>query len=364
VSGASNIIEKKRQTPFFYEELKKSVFKKKTYIRYASDISKNSEFNMSSAAEQVFACLELREHLIIKQDTMKQLNTMLCSMKRIEQLPENRTTVERMKENVKSSKAYLSKQTDDSPTLNIANLLRQEKWVHILEKWKEYMINPDVVMATLSALSSRDHHYSTSADSPTSFVPLILPRLHVWTVANQVSGIANMIKAGVFDLVEETMRKHTENHALVAASIEFLLDWFLMMDHIDKECVWHLKIMGGIVYGFKNVETPSLDGSYNNEWYDNLVRDETGLELTEDPADSDVFFEPYLRITDTVDDVGEEYTEASDEAPEKDLVNAQRYMDECTQNSMVYQNVDLRPVVHQVMQWLRTITQQQLPKHG
>ena len=122
--------------------------------------------------------------------------------------------------------------------------------------------------------------------------------------------------------------------------------------------------MGGIVYEFKNTETPSLDDSYNNDWYDDLVRDETGMELTEDQDQNDVFFEPCFRITDTVDDVGEEYAEASDDAPEKDSVNAQRYMDECTQNGMVYQNVDMRPVVYQVMQWLRSTTHQELPEHG
>jgi len=212
---------------------------------------------MSSAAERVFACLELRDHLMDKQDTMKQLNTMLCSMRRIAQLPGHKTTIKRIEETVKFSNAYLSKQTDDSPILNIAHFIRHEKWVRIVEKWKEYMMNPDVAMATLSALSSRTHHYSASSDSPTSFVPLTLSRLRVWMVAIQVAGTENMIKAGLFDLVAETMQKHHDNHALVAACIEFLLDWFLRMDRIDKEVVWHLKIWV-VLYTNSRIQRPRL----------------------------------------------------------------------------------------------------------
>jgi len=311
---------------------------------------------MKSAAERVFGCLELNENIIMKQDTMQQLHTLLCSMKSIKQLPEDKSAFSKIKEKVQFSKLYTSTQTDiNIPWLNIVDLIRQEKWIHILGKWKEYMINPDVTMSTLNALSNR-HHFSNNI----SFVPLILSRLHTWTVADQVAIIANIINHGMLDLVEEAMRKHYQNHTVVMASIAFLLDWFLMINRVDKECIWQLKIVGGIV---DEIEIEDNGGS-NQDWYINLVENETGEELTEDPAENDTFFEPYFKIRDTVDDFVDEYQEDLDDSPVKNSVKAQDYMDQCTKNGMVYRTVDLRPIVHQVMQWLRTITQQQLPDHG
>jgi len=130
--------------------------------------------------------------------------------------------------------------------------------VRILGKWKEYIINPEVAMSTLNALSSRHHH----SDSPVSFIQLVLSRLHAWTVAGQVAIVAKILDHGLLDVVEEAMRKHYQNHTVVMASIVFLLDWFLMMNHVDKECVWQLKIVGGIV---DEIETED-NGSSNQDW--------------------------------------------------------------------------------------------------
>ena len=103
---------------------------------------------MKSAADRVFECLELRESIVQKQDTMQQLHTMLCSMRNIKQLPEDKTDVAKIKETVQFSKAYISTPTDvNVPGLNIIDLIRDEKWVRVLGKWKEYMINPDVAMS-------------------------------------------------------------------------------------------------------------------------------------------------------------------------------------------------------------------------
>jgi len=60
----------------------------------------------------------------------------------------------------------------------------------------------------------------------------------------------------------------------------------------------------------------------------------------------------------------EKYQEEFHDVPVKDSVKVQDYIDQCTHNGIVYRKVDLRPIVHQVMQWLRTITQQELPEYG
>jgi len=172
--------------------------------------------------------------------------------------------------------------------------------------------------------------------------------------------IAEIINDGLLDLVEKTMCKHYQNHTVVMASIVFLLDWFLMMNRVDKECRWQLKIVGGIV---KEMEDEGND-SPDEDWYTDLVEIETRKVLTHDRDRDEQISEPYVNIKETVDDFVEEYQEEFDEFQVKDSVKAQDYMDQCTQNGMVYRTVDLRPIVHQVMQWLRTITQEELPVHG
>ena len=306
--------------------------------------------DMKSASKRVFECLELRETIVKQQDTMQQLHCFLC-MQKIATLKEHSPEIEK----IKLSKAYISSDVSVSG-LNIFDLIKNEKWACILKKWKEYMINPEVAMLTLHALSSRHQE----SNSRVSFVQLMLSQLHAWTVAGKIVIITNLINNGLLDLVEEAMRKHHENHKVVMGSIAFLLDWFLMMNRVDKECKWQLKIVSGIVKEIENESNNTPDES----WFMDLVEIETGEEPTEDSNQNDIFFEPYFKIGDTVDDFVEEYQEESDEIDVEDSEKAQRYMDQCTQNAMVYRKIDLRPIVHQVIQWLRTITREDLPEHG
>ena len=299
---------------------------------------------MQSASKGVFEQWELKESIVKKLDTMQQIHNLLGSMPKSKLSQDYKKDMQTLKKNVRLGKAYLSG--------NIIDLIANESWRLVLVKWKRFMINPEVTKSTLNGLSSRH--------SPDSFVQLVLSRLHAWTVDGQVAIIANMINLGLFDLLEEAMRKHYQNHTVVMASIVFLLDWFLMMNRVHKECMWHLKIVGGVV---KEIED-EMNGTPNEEWYMDLVEIETGEEPTEDMEYNDRLFEPYFKTRDTIDDFVEEYKESPDQIDIVDSEIAQKYMDQCTKNGMVYQTLDLRPIVHQVMQWLHTITREELPDNG
>ena len=306
--------------------------------------------DMDSKAKCVFECLEMRESIIKQLDTMQQLYYFLC-IQELKTLKEHSAEIEK----IKLSKAYIS--TDVCVyELKIIDLIRDEKWLCILEKWGKYMINPEVAISTLNALSSCRH----DSNSPVSFVQSILSELNSWTVAAKVVVMAEVINYGLLDLVAETMRKHCQNHTIVMASIVFLMNWFMMINRVDKECRWQLKIVSGIV---KEIEDEN-NGTPSEEWFASLVESETGEDLPDGEEEEDRFFEPYNKIKDTVEDFVEEYQEESSEIDLKDSEKAQHYMDQCMKNIMVYRTVDLRPIVCQVMQWLRTITQQELPEHG
>jgi len=299
---------------------------------------------MQSASKGVFEQWELKESIVKKLDTMQQIHNLLGSMPKSKLSQDYKKDMQTLKKNVRLSKAYLSG--------NIIDLIANESWRLVLVKWKRFMINPEVTKSTLNALSSRH--------SPVSFVQLVLSRFHERTVDGQIARIAKMIDLGLFDLVEEAMRKHYQNHTVVMASIVFLLDWFLMMNRVHKEYMWYLKIVGGIVKEIKD----ESNGTFNGGWFMDLVEIETGEDLTDDPEHNDRLYEPYFKARDRVDFFVEKYQEEFDEIDVKDSEKAQKYMDQCTKNGMVYRTVDLRPIVNQVMQWLCTITREEIPDKG
>ena len=316
---------------------------------------------MQSARESVFESLELGHILIQHQDTMQQVNNLLRLRRSIEQLPDSSQVVEKIKGTIHASKIYISEDISIQPhMLNLDELIRLKEWVRILAKWREYMINPEVTVSTLIAFSNRQHH----AGSHMRFVHLMRSRLNVYTAADRVAQIAGMIDHGLFNLVEEAMRRHNQDSTLVRASVEFLLDWFLMMNLVNKEFIFHLKIVGGIVQEIANEENEEFGGSGDLQWVVDLFEEEGGEAMSGGPNHVTTFILPYFIVRELVDNFVREYEGAPDDVPLKDSEKAQLYMDACARNGVVYQRADLRPIVYQVIQWLHTLAQHELQQHG